>query len=218
MNGSNSNGGCPSEYVGTPSNNIRTCDCLGTGIGEEAITGVLIDDTVPTIDTAQTMWASQLFTVMGGASGSNVTIGVRFSSGVALREVVIYLFNCPAWGIGAETIFIHYAQGFPTFTRVFDSLGSTTLTSTETQNCNSLTRVSIPIQPTFELTNYYIEFHNPSGAAIQWVHIGEVRFSDQPIIIQTTTETAPATTTANPTTMEVTTAGKGFTLSITLIQ
>ena len=34
--------------------------------------------------------------------------------------------------------------------------------------------------------SYFIEFTNPSGDMIEWVHIAEVRFSDQPTTIATT--------------------------------
>ena len=92
------------------------------------------------------MWASQLYTVMRGAN--SVMIGVRLdatSNGVTLpaREVVIHIFNCPVWGIGAETITVRYSATFPNFFGVFNSPGSVSLTNI--QNCDSLTRVSIPL-------------------------------------------------------------------------
>ena len=75
-----------------------------------------------------------------------------------------------------------------------------TLTS-DRQNCDSLTRVSIPLE-TRSTSIYFIEFHNPSGAVIQWVHVAEVRFSDQPLSI--------ATAIAFPEPMATTPTGKKF--------
>ena len=202
VNGSNANGGCPSMCV-IMSSGVRRCDCTGTAASGQ-LTGVLIDDRVPTLNPVGNMWASELLTVMGGAS--SIMLGVRLdatSNGATLpaREVVIYLFHCPGWGVGAETITVHYSSTFPSFFGVFNSPGSVTLT-TDIQNCDSLTRVSIPLQPiSAVLSNYFLEFHNPSGAVIQWVHIGEVMFSDQPIPVPTTTTatTLEETTVNNPT-------------------
>ena len=63
------------------------------------------------------------------------------------------------------------------------SVGSVTLTS-NMQNCENLTRVSIPLQTTLRVSSYFIEFTNPT--LIHWLHIAEVRFSDQPISTVTT--------------------------------
>ena len=201
VNGSSANGGCPSPCVGVVSG-ITTCDCMAhSTIGEEAITGVLIDG-VTEIGT-EPVWAAPLFTVRG--STDTATLGFLFPASVVLREVELYLFYCPAWGIGAERIMIHNGASFPQFIRIFDSIGSVILTS-DLQNCASLTRVSIPLHMARNNTQYIIEFNNPSGDLIEWVHIAEVRFSDQPIA--TTVDTDPPTTSElvpQPTTMVLTT-------------
>ena len=208
VNGSNATGGCPPECVGMASG-VRRCDCMGTPLTVAGTTGVLIDNTVPTINPVGNMWANQLYTVMRGAN--SVMIGVRLdatSNGATLpaREVVIHIFHCPAWGIGAETITVHYSSTFPSFFGVFNSPGSVSLTNI--QNCDSLTRVSIPLQPISDVIQFYfLEFHNPSGAVIQWVHIGEVVFSDQPIPVPTTPTTMTPSTmipTTTPTVPETT--------------
>ena len=46
------------------------------------------------------------------------------------------------------------------------------------QNCTSLTRVSIPLQMATSTSSYFIEINSVSET-IEWVHIAEVRFSDQ---------------------------------------
>ena len=209
VNGSNADGGCPSKCVGI-TNSVRRCNCMGTGAeGQTTGHGVLSDNTVPTINPVGNMWASQLLTVMGGAN--SVMIGVRLdatSSGATLPalEVVIYVFRCPAWGIGAERITVRYSGSFPNFVGAFNSPGSVNLTNIE--NCDSLTRVSIPLQPiSAVVTNYFLVFHNPSGAVIQWVHIGEVMFSNQPIPVPTTMAPTTTATTLPTSVAETTTNG-----------
>ena len=201
LNGSIANGGCLSPCVGVVSG-ITTCDCgTHSTIGEDAITGVLIDG-ITEIGT-EPVWAAPLFTVRG--STDTVTLGFRFPESVVLHEVELYLFHCPAWGIGAERIVIHNGASFPQFIRVFDSIGRVGLPLVE-QNCTSLTRVSIPLQMARNTVKYFIEFSNPSGDLIEWVHIAEVRFSDQPITTTldidppTTREPVPQPTTVMPTT------------------
>ena len=180
MNGSDSDGGCPQECVGEASG-IRRCDCIGTE-REGTITGVLIDGMIPTIDTSQRgNWASQLFTIQ--TSFTSYALGFTLQSCVALQEVELYVLYCPAWQIGATTINVYDSTTYPSFTRTAPSVGSVTLTS-NMQNCESLTRVSIPLQATLRVSSYFIEFTNPT--LIHWLHIAEVRFSDQPISTVTT--------------------------------
>ena len=137
---------------------------------------------IPTIDTSQRgNWASQLFTVI--ASIPSYALGFRFQSRVALQEVELYVLYCPAWQIGATIINVYDSATYPSFTRVALSVGSMTLTS-NMQNCESLTRVSIPLQTTLRASSYFIEFTNPT--LIHWLHIAEVRFCDQNSTIATT--------------------------------
>ena len=203
MNGSNTNGDCPTECVVLASG-INTCDCTDAAFGEEAITAsVLIDGVVPTIDTSernsadQFVWAAPLLTV--NASTGSVTLGFRFQTRVVLCEVELYIFHCPAWGIRAEDIIVHNGAAFPTFSRAFPSRGRVILTS-DMQNCTSLTRVSIPLQMAISTSSYFIDINSVSGR-IEWVHIAEVRFSDQ--CDSTTMDTTNAST--NPLTEQPTT-------------
>ena len=180
MNGSNATGGCPHSCEQTISSNIY-CDCTGTAaLG--TFTGVIIDGVVPTLDTSQRgTWATQLLTVRGNTQ--NIRIGFRFQNTVLLSEVELYLFYCPSWNIGGSpvgtnTINIYNAIVFPTFVDSFGgSVGSVILTS-DMANCESLTRVSIPLQGARSTLVYFIEFTN-SQSFIEWIHIAEVRFSDE---------------------------------------
>ena len=171
MNGSAVNGSCPQECVGGD-----VCDCTNTALN---ITGVLIDGVVPTIDITQrrTTWAGQLLAVRTG--GQHYVIGFRFGSRIILRAVELYVFHCPLWNIGTDTINIYNALTFPRFIKQVNSAGNVTLTS-DIENCESLTRVSIPLQTSINISNYFIEFTNSNGIPVLYVYIGEVRFSDQP--------------------------------------
>ena len=204
VNGSNANGDCPTECV-VLSSGINTCDCTDSTLSDEFfIVSVLIDGVVPTIDISERnsadefVWAAPLLTVR--ASAGSVTLGFRFQTRVVLCEVELYVFHCPAWGIGTDEITIHNGATFPQFIPgTFPSIGRVTLTS-DMQDCTSLTRVSIPLQMATSTSSYFIEINSVSGT-IEWVYIAEVRFSDQ--CDSTTMAPTNPTTMAptNPTTM-----------------
>ena len=179
VNGSSMNGDCP-ELCVSVIGGVRACDCAGT---EDIINGAFIDDIVPNIDLTRRgggandfVWASQLYTARRLVGMVNVTINFRFSSAFTLHEVEIFLFNCPSLGIGAESIHVTDAgSAFPSPLRPFATdLGSVTLTD-GMQNCVSLTRVSIQVHNPQNEQIYAIDI----STAHEWVHIGEVRFSDQ---------------------------------------
>ena len=182
MNGSNANGDCPTECVVLASG-INTCDCTNSTLEDEAITAsVLIDGVVPTIDTSERnsadefVWAAPLLTVR--ASTGSVTLGFRFQTRVLLYKVELFVFNCPAWGIGVEDIRIHNGAAFPPFIPgIFPSRGRVILTS-DMQDCTSLTGVSVFLNMATSTSSYFIEINSLSGT-IEWVHIAEVRFSGQ---------------------------------------
>ena len=196
VNGSDANGclaACVFRSLG-----ISTCDCTKSD-EEAAITdSALLDGEIPTIGTSErnsaneSEWAAPLFTVMDSAG--SVTLAFRFQTRVVLCEVELYIFHCPAWGIGAEVITLYNGASFPHFHSP-PSRGSVTLTS-DMQNCTSLTRVSIPIQNATSTSSYFILISNPSGT-VEWTYIAEVQFSDdQP---DTTTMTSTNLTTENAT-------------------
>ena len=180
VNGSDPTGGCPQACVLTVSINTY-CDCAGTA-GAGTFTGVIIDGVVPTLDTSQRgTWATQLLTIRGNSQ--TFRIGFQFQNAVMLREVELYLFYCPSWNIsgspvGTNTINIYNALLFPTFVDSFGgSTGNVNLTS-DMANCENLISISIPIQGTRNIRFYFIEFTN-SQWFIEWLHIAEVRFSDE---------------------------------------
>ena len=196
MNGSNANGDCPTECI-AQSSGINACNCTDSTLANEAITAsVLIDGVVPTIDTSERngigefVWAAPLLTVR--ASTGSVTLGFRFQTHVVLCEVELYVFHCPAWGIGADGITIHNGATFPQFIPgIFPSRGRVFLTS-DMQDCTSLTRVSIPLQMATSTFSYFIEIISFFGGT-EWVHIAEVRFNqcDSTTMAKTDPNTTP---------------------------
>ena len=210
MNGSHANGDCPTVCV-VRSPGTRVCDCTDStlGIGDEAITAsVLIDGVVPIIDTSERnsadefVWAAPLLTVR--ASTGSVTLGFRFQTRVVLCEVELYVFHCPAWGIGAEDITIYNGATFPQFIPgTSPSIGRVFLTN-DMQDCTSLTRVSIPLQMTNSTSSYFIEINSVSGR-IEWVHIAEVRFNQ---CDSTTMDTTDPNTTPPMEELTTSTTGK----------
>ena len=176
LNGSDANGGCPQVCV--MSNMV--CDCTGQTTAISGIT--LIDDVVPTFDpNVPGAWASDLYTL---SIPQNYALGFQFDITVAfvLRELELYLFFCPSWNIPQQglTISVYRSLLFPAFQPPsgLPPLSNVTLTS-EQQNCNSLTRISITTQTDAVYTTYFIMF---SGSTIVGgIYIGEVKFSDEAI-------------------------------------
>ena len=177
QNGSDANGGCPQVCV--MSNMV--CDCTGQAIDTSGIT--LINDIVPTFETdVPGAWASDLYTVLTG--GDSYALGFQFDNTMAfaLREVELYLFFCPSWGIPRQslTISVYRSLLFPDFIPPtgLPPLGNVTLTSDQ-QNCDSLIRISITTQTDVANTNYFIVFSR--STSVGGIYIGEVTFSDEAI-------------------------------------
>ena len=191
MNGSSSTGGCqPESCVVTIGNGINGCDCPGS----TPIYGSLIDGVIPSIDTTQQEWASELFTVNRNGQDS-IKIGFQFSSDINLRGIDAVLFYCPVQEIGISGVKIYSSFNFPNFFRPASTL-HVTHSSLPSDNCQSLSTISIPI-PMISSSIYFIEFLFTGGSSVNqfsWLYLGEVRFSDEtptvaPIAMtETTTE------------------------------
>ena len=176
QNGSDAHGGCPQVCVMTSN---MVCDCTGQTTDLSGIT--LINDVVPTFASdVPGAWASDLYTVR--TSRISYALGFQFDSTMAfaLREVELYLFFCPSWGIPQQvvTISVYRSLLFPDFVPPtgLPPLGNVTLTSDQ-QNCNSLTRISITTQTDTAYTNYFITFS--VATTVGGIYIGEVKFSDE---------------------------------------
>ena len=157
---------------------INGCDCPGSTPSN----GVLIDGDLPSIDTTQRgTWASQLFVVNRNGQDSFV-IGFKFSDPFYLRDVEVTHFDCPIWAAGVTTINVYSSFAFPTFSLAASTnIGALSLVSDLALNCSSLRTVSVPCQPSESANNYFIEFSFAGGSSVNslnWLHLGEIRFSD----------------------------------------
>ena len=169
VNGSDPRGGCSRISAGN-----RVCEEL-----DEGGTSDLTDCIIPSLGGFQTNWTAGLFTV--NTSGQSFHIGFEFNGPVNFTRVELDLFNCPEWGIAAQSITVYeYNFGILNFdataARLLNlAVGHTTANTTS--SCTSIVRVVIPLElPQNPTTTYVIYF---TATNIQWVHIAEVRFLEE---------------------------------------
>ena len=95
--------------------------------------------------------------------------------------IEIVLFNRPVQRIGITGAKIYSSFLFPTFISAASTL-LVTHSSLPGDNCQSLSTISIPVQPSMESNIYFIEFLFTGGSSVHqlnWLHLGEIRFSDE---------------------------------------
>ena len=163
-----------------PTTTINACDCPGA---TAPVSGVIIDGVIPSIDTAEQGWASELFTVNRNGQDQSFTIGFQFSDFFHLRYVEIIFLNCQLWGIGLSAVNIYSSQVFPQLGVLNVSatnIGMLSLVDDVQQSCTSLRTISIPLPLTLSIQNYFIEFFLVGSGQhpLSWLHIAEIRFSD----------------------------------------
>ena len=167
VNGSDYSGGCSRPAA-------RGLICVELDGGG---TSDLTDCVIPSLGRFQSNWAAGLFTV--NRSRQSFYIGFDFNSSVNFTKVELDLFNCPKWGIAAQTITVYeYTYGILSFPGVQRALGHTT---TNITSCTSIVRVVIPLElPQNPAPFYIIDFtFDNTTPKIQWVHIAEVRFLEE---------------------------------------
>ena len=146
VNGSRLNGGCSRVVAGG----------LSCGQLDGGGTSDLTDCVIPSLGGFQGQWAAGLFTV-NRSGQSSFHIGFDFSGPVNFTRVELDLFNCPQWGIGAQTITVYeYTVGIIIFVAATArALGNTTANT----SCTSIVRVFIPLElPQNPAPFYIIDF------------------------------------------------------------
>ena len=201
VNGSNITGGCQENCVRMPISGTMEngCDCPGT----TPVSGVLIDGDIPSIDTTQRgTWATGLFVVNRNGQNSFM-IGFSFDSSFILRGLEVTYLDCPIWGAGVTTINVYSSFIFPTFiSAAFTNIGVLSLVGDTSPSCTSLRTISISVQSTESTNNYFVEFSFAGGSSVHplnWLHLGEIRFSDVPLTTPTTASIHTTSTGSVPT-------------------
>ena len=153
---------------------ISTCDCPG----DTPVNGVLIDGVIPSIDTTRGTWASQLF-VVNRNGRTSFNIGFQFNYPFYLRHVSVAHLDCGVWNTGFSTVNVYASHTYPAFvTAAADNIGTLSFDDDMSQSCTSLSTISISVQPREAVDIYFIEFSYPSNSPLNWLHVGEISFSD----------------------------------------
>ena len=85
------------------------------------------------------------------------------------------LFHCPIQGISVAGINVYSSFLFPAFISTASSL-LVTHSSPPSDNCQSLSTISIPVQPPMAAS--YITGGSTVNQ-LNWLYLGEIRFSDE---------------------------------------
>ena len=169
VDGSHHNGGCSRPAA-------RGLICIEL---DEGGTSDLTDCVIPSLGGFQSNWTAGLFTV-NRSGQSSFHIGFDFSRPVNFTRVELDLFNCPEWGIAAQTITVYeFTFGILNFfAAVARALGHTTASTT---SCISIVTVVIPLElPQSSTRSYTFDFtFDNTTTNIQWVHTAEVTFLEE---------------------------------------
>lgn len=143
----------------------------------------MIDGIIPSIDVTSTTWASQMFTWVNDF-GTILLIGFEFQNSIVLQEVELYIFYCPAWNIGFPKMTFFRGRDFPNNIELIGGDLGTIIMTSDMEDCENITRVSIPLRSDPPSTTYSIKFETSTPSSRLWIHIAEVKFSDQLIPTQ----------------------------------
>ena len=146
-----------------------------------------------------TAWASQLVTVRKSFTDDipfqHVLLTFVFDTAVSLTGIELDLFLCPEWKIGVLLITV-YADEELDFVLTNPRQSGLRFINyiTNRLSCDSLSNVSIPFEgsavdtPSTSYHTWHILVEQ-FGSAIDWVHVGGVRFLGTPMICTTMVST-----------------------------
>ena len=181
VNGSDVNMGCTSPLVDR--GGVMVCESMSH----------LVDGCSPDIDTSTSDWASQLVTVKESYTDDilfqHVLLTFGFDTAVSLTRIELDLFLCPERKSGAPFITVYADEELDfVLTNPLQS-GLTFVTHiTNQSSCDSLSTVSIPFLGSSLAYSSFRTWHilvPQLGRPIDWVHVGEVRFSGTAVICST---------------------------------
>ena len=190
----------PTQYAVTESNHFSTNGSNTYGQCSTIIpfpftctnpaSSVLFDEHVPTLTELRSPnWASEILTLQTASSYSEIEFSFSANPGVERVEVV--MFNCPQWGIGAQSITV--LETTLTGRRAIMGTASSLQIS-----CESLVTVCLPVISSSQTLT--LQFFLQPGS--NWVHLAEVTFADNGNICPTDapgiTQLPPLITSAAP--------------------
>ena len=149
VNGSSPTGNCSN----TQRSGIRT-------ICEAVNSSVLFDGFIPTLNFSSDTWASQLFVL-----NNTTDLITEWDSDTTLSRIEVVMFNCPKWGIAAQSISFFALKGH-------GIVGSIDLTNSTT-SCDFLVTVCFQVQK-MHYSFGVLQFSLLSNS--QRMSIAEVRF------------------------------------------
>ena len=178
VNGSDIRMGCTNNPV--VSNGFVSCSSQND-------TGFLTDGNVPTINMSDPDWAAELVTIKRVRANNEITFDhalMTFQLYEMSRVATIYLdlFFCPHSGIGAPHILV-----IGSYSTTFYYTGTDLLSDYQPPQTSCECRMSTiivliqesePLYPVLHLLVYFPDDQH------DWLHVGEVRFSDGPVPTQ----------------------------------
>ena len=143
---------------------------------EQPTSSVLFDSNIPGLHAGfdNDGWATTLLTLKSHTD-NNVTytpqIATNFTgelSYVGVRNIEVFFFNCPQWGISIREIRVTGSLEYG----IFRYIASKDITLT---SCESLVYTCIQVAPTLPIK--MLELKLSPGSS--WVHIGEIQFTTE---------------------------------------
>lgn len=138
---------------------------------------------------AGNMWAQTLLTIQTTESTTKFLFDFLKTYPEVyegIRAVEVVMFNCPEWGISADTVRVLGALSYPMSpVHPVDTdvhlLATKTINTTLLTSCDSLVRVCVHIDTVLPIIA--LQFSLPPGST--WVHLAEVRFHRSEATCQT---------------------------------
>ena len=183
VNGSDNRMGCTNPTV-NPSTGFTSCS-------SQYDTGFLTDGNVPTINMSQPNWAADLVTIQRGYTTEipfdHALMTFQFSASVVVTTIYLDLFICPKSGIGAPhisvigsmSLHLDYSSLDNSETDAADLLAiyQPRQTTCECRMSTVVVRIQEGerLHPVLHILIYFPDYRQ------EWFHVGEVRFSDEPV-------------------------------------
>ena len=163
------------QSVNGSSNTITACGSISC----------VLDGNIPSINTNDSNWASQLETVRKNDANDNITydhvvLTFIFNQNITLRLVEFYVLYCPEWKIGAPYIALYGDHGSEFQQSSSDFLNNNSVSDCKLSSCDSLSDFNLTVQNGKPAYSTYHIVISDEHKTIDWVHVGEVKFFDKP--------------------------------------